>query len=86
MSGVGGKLRVLHEATCTDQACVLRGGSFGIDELAGVRIHSITANQESTFGCGSVLEGGNHSLLTCREANKLLAKGHLDSLALDFLT
>src|SRR5258708_33065734 len=54
--------------------------------MAGARVNAITANQERAFGCGSVLEGGNHSLLTCREASKLLAKGHLDPLALGSLT
>ena len=82
----GRKAGVLREATNTDQARILRGGCVGIDELAGARVNAITANQERAFGCGPVLEGGNHSLLTCREASKLLAKGHLDPPSLGSLT
>ncbi len=74
------------EATGTDQARVVWGGSVRIDELAGARVHAITAHQESAFGYRTIGKGGDHTLRTCREGSHLLAKGDLDSLALGFLT
>ena len=82
----GRKARVLREATHTDQARVLGGGSVGIDEMAGARVHTITANQESALRCRPIGKGGDHALLTRREGSHLLAKDDLDPLILGSLT
>lgn len=57
----GRKAGVLREAINTDQARIVWGGSVEIDKMAGARVNAITANQERAFGCGPVLESGNHS-------------------------